>query len=195
MRRGWLFYTLCARGGYTSPMKLFQAFLAAVLTLTCVAASAQWQWVDKDGRRVFSDRAPPADILDKNIVKRPQGRGPNTKPAETASTDAESTPGATAPALAPAAPAVPKGAGVEKELEAKKKQAADAETAKRKAEEERITKAKVENCARAKQAKATYDSGIRVARTNAAGEREIMDDAARATEIKRIQGVINADCR
>lgn len=176
-------------------MKLFQAFLTAALALTCIAASAQWQWIDKDGRKVFSDRAPPADILDKNIVKRPQGRGASTKSADAASTDAESTPGAAAPALVPAAPAVPKGAGVDKDLEAKKKQAADAEIAKRKAEEERLTKAKVENCARAKQAKATYDSGIRVARTNTAGEREILDDAARAAEVKRIQGVISTDCQ
>lgn len=176
-------------------MKLFQAFLAAALTLTCMAASAQWQWIDKDGRKVFSDRAPPADILDKDIVKRPQGRAPSSKPAEMASTGTDSTPSAAAPALAPAAPAAPKGTGVDKDLESKKKQAADAEAAKRKAEEERITKAKIENCARAKQAKATYDSGLRVARTNAAGEREIMDEAARAAEVKRIQGVISMDCQ
>ena len=71
----------------------------------------------------------------------------------------------------------------------------DAEAAKRKAEEDRTTKVKIENCARAKQAKTTYDSGIRVSRTNAAGEREVMDDAARATEIKRIDSVIAADCK
>jgi hypothetical protein len=84
---------------------------------------------------------------------------------------------------------------IDKELEAKKKQAADAEVAKRKADEERVTKAKIENCARAKQAKTSFDSGVRIARTNAAGEREIMDDAARAAEAKRIQGIINTDCK
>jgi hypothetical protein len=84
---------------------------------------------------------------------------------------------------------------VDKELEAKKKQAADAEIAKRKADEDRVTKAKVENCARAKQAKTTYDSGVRLSRSNAAGEKEILDDAARAEELKRIQSVIAADCK
>jgi hypothetical protein len=39
------------------------------------------------------------------------------------------------------------------------------------------------------------DSGARLARTNAKGEREIMDDAARATESQRIQSVIDADCK
>jgi len=88
-----------------------------------------------------------------------------------------------------------RGAGTDKELEAKKKQAAEAELAKRKDEEARVTKTKVENCARAKQAKTTLDSGVRVSRSNAAGEREIMDDAARATELKRIQTVIDNDCK
>ena len=85
--------------------------------------------------------------------------------------------------------------GVDKELEARKKQAADAEAAKRKAEEERVTKAKIENCARAKQAKASLESGVRISRTNAAGEREFMDDSAKATELKRIQGIITSDCK
>jgi len=173
-------------------MKLFQTLLAMALVASCAAASAQWQWTDKDGRKVFSDRAPPVDVLDKNIVKRPQGRASSTPAPEAAAAGAEAAQGSPAPAT-PAAAA--KGVGVDKELEAKKKQAADAEIAKRKAEEERITKAKVENCARAKQAKTTYDSGIRISRLNAAGEKEILDDAARAEELKRIQSVIASDCK
>jgi len=78
--------------------------------------------------------------------------------------------------------------------EAKKKQAADMEAAKKRAEEEKITKAKIENCARSKQAKATMDSGVRIGRVNTAGEREVMDDTARAAEVKRVQAVMAADC-
>ena len=99
----------------------------------------------------------------------------------------------TTPAPAPAL-AASKPAG-DKTLEAKKKQAEEAEAAKRKAEEERIAKAKAENCTRAKQAKATFDSGVRVSRTNANGEREVLDDAARAAETQRIQGIIDSDCK
>jgi hypothetical protein len=174
-------------------MKLFQTLLAMALVGTCVAASAQWQWIDKDGRKVFSDRAPPVDVLDKNIVKRPQGRVSSTAAAEATATAGTEAAQASPTPASPAAPA--KGVGVDKELEAKKKQAADAEIAKRKAEEERVTKAKVENCARAKQAKTTYDSGVRISRTNATGEREVLDDTARADELKRIQSVIAADCK
>jgi len=149
---------------------------------------AQWQWIDKDGRKVFSDRAPPPDVADKNIVKRPPGRMPTQ--ASTAPDAPPADAAATAPVQVASAPK-----GIDKDLEARKKQAADAEAAKRKADEERVTKARVENCARAKQAKSTFDSGVRVARTSPSGEREIMDDAARAAELKRIQGIIDADCK
>ena len=169
-------------------MKMFHLLLIAALTGACGAAFAQWQWIDKDGRKIFSDRAPPADILDKSIVKRPAGRTPSAPPPQENTDSAD--------AAAPVLPASgSKVATIDRELEAKKKQAADAEVAKRTAEAERVTKAKVENCARAKQGKTSFDSGIRIARTNAAGEREIMDDAARAAEAKRIQGIIDTDCK
>jgi hypothetical protein len=173
-------------------MKMLQTLLLVTFALFSVAASAQWQWIDKDGRKVFSDRAPPAEILDKNIVKRPQGRTASTTQPEAASepVDAPSTSSTAAPPVAAA-----KGTGIDKELEAKKKQAADAELAKKKTEEDRILKVRIENCARAKQAKSSFDSGIRISRTNESGEKIVLDDAARAEEVKRIQSVINADCR
>ena len=180
-------------GRYTSRMNLTRPFLALVCAGLCTAALAQWQWIDKDGHKVFSDRAPPPDVIDKNIIKRPAGR---TVSAPTAALTDGATADAAQAAPAAATPAsVPKPSGLDKELEAKKKQAADAEAVKRKADEERVTKAKIENCARAKQAKSTFDSGVRVAKTNANGEREVMDDAARASELKRIQGIIDADCK
>ena len=155
-------------------------------------ALAQWQWIDKDGRRVFSDRAPPPDVLEKNIVKRPAGATKSATPVNPEPTQSD---GASASAAPLSAASGPKVSAVDKELEAKKKQAADAEAAKLKAEQDRVMKAKIENCARAKQAKATYDSGVRVSRTNAAGEREILDDAGRAAELKRIQSVMDSDCK
>jgi len=177
-------------------MKMIRTLSIAALAGLCFAASAQWQWIDKDGHKVFSDRAPPVDIQDKNILKRPAGHKPTAAPtSDGASTETDATAGAVAAAV----PVVPasgaKTGGLDKELEAKKKKTAEAEAAKRKAAEEQVTKAKIENCARAKQAKMTFESGARVGRTNAAGEREIMDDAARAEELKRIQGIIASDCK
>lgn len=170
-------------------MKMIHLLLMAALAGLGGAASAQWQWIDKDGHKVFSDRAPPTEIPDKNILKRPGNRVPMV-----AASDAVA--GEAAPAAAPALPVSAKQAGgLDKELEAKKKQAQEAEAAKRKAAEEEMTKARIENCARAKTAKTTFESGVRIGRTNAAGEREIMDDAARAQELKRIDGIIARDCR
>ncbi|MDP3605862.1 MAG: DUF4124 domain-containing protein, partial [Polaromonas sp.] len=39
-----------------------------------------------------------------------------------------------------------------------------------------------------------FQSGVRVASTNARGEREIMDDNTRAAELKRVQAVADRDC-
>lgn len=157
-------------------------FLVAVVCLLASHAWAQWQWLDSQGRPVFSDRPPPADILEKNILQRP------------------ATPAKTTAALPPAvagsgAASVIKPAGVDKELTERKKRAEETEAAKRREEEERILKVRAENCARARQARANLDSGMRIARVNEKGEREVLDDATRAAEITRLQSIVDADCR
>ena len=164
-------------------------FAACVCTLPLVAA-AQWQWIDKDGRKVYSDRSPPADIPAKNILKQPgNARMPSPHPV----IEGVNTPVAAASAAAPAASA-PKLSGKDKELEDKKKQAEAAEAAKKKAADEKFAQAKAENCTRAKETKATLDSGHRIARLNEKGEKEFLDDKQRDAEVKRIQTIIARDC-
>jgi hypothetical protein len=165
-----------------------------------LSVSAQWQWIDKDGRKVFSDQPPPADLPEKNVLKR-AGSPPRVSFAPTAANvpPADTAPGAPS-AAAPssgrtATASAAKPSGVDKELEEKTRKAEEAEKAKRAAEEQKVAQAKAENCSRARQGKATLDSGIRVARLNDKGEREIIDDKARASEQQRMQSVIDADCR
>ncbi len=169
-----------------------------VLALVCVVptvASAQWQWIDSAGKKVFSDQSPPPDIAEKNIVRRPGGGSPRvTFPQGTPSAAADTPEPGTAPAPATAASGA-RPSGVDKELEEKAKKAEEAEKAKRAAELQKVAQAKAENCNRARQSKATFDSGIRVARLNAQGEREIIDDKARAEEQQRLQTVIASDCK
>lgn len=172
-------------------MKIHTALLTVALFGVCSSVFAQWQWLDSGGRKVFSDRAPPPDVAEKNIIKRPNMAVRALPAAATEPNDGASNEQGTSPTASASAPL----GGVDKDLLAKKKQAADAEEAKRKAELERITKAKIENCARAKQAKASLDSGLRISRTNANGEREVLDDAARASERARAQTVIDSECR
>ncbi|MGZ5193844.1 MAG: DUF4124 domain-containing protein [Ramlibacter sp.] len=166
-------------------MNLLRATLLGVALALPAASFAQWQWIDKDGHKVFSDQSPPADIPAKNILKQPASRGRAVTPAEPAAPAAVAKP----------APAAPKLSGKDKELEEKKKQAEAAEAEKKKDQEEQVAKERAENCARVKSAKATLDSGIRLARTNEKGEREFLDDAQRAAEAKRLDAAIARDCK
>lgn len=167
-------------------MKNHARWLFLILCSASSLALAQWQWLDKDGRMVFSDRAPPVNVPDKAIVKRPGA--PQVVPTN----EATQAGTASAPLLATSASA---GLGVDKDLLEKKKKAEADQAAKAKAEEQRRLAIKADNCQRAKSAKAGLDSGVRLSRTNAQGEREILDDAARAAEAKRIQSVIDSDCK
>lgn len=157
-----------------------------------LTAFAQWQWIDKDGRKVFSDRSPPADIQEKDILKRPGGS--NRIAAAPTSASAPAAPTAAASAATGKAGA-PKLSGKDAELEARKKQAEEEEAAKKKTEEEKVAKAKADNCERAKRYLATLQSGVRISQTNAKGEREILDDTKRAEETKRTQEASDTSCK
>ncbi|MEO7953757.1 MAG: DUF4124 domain-containing protein [Polaromonas sp.] len=156
-------------------------------------ASAQWQWIDKDGRKVFSDRSPPTDIQEKNILKRPGSMNQQMPPppagagvaAAQGQMDSTSASKASAPRLS----------GKDVQLEARKKQAEEEEDAKKKQEEEKSAKARADNCERAKRGLASLQSGVRLSVANANGEREFMDDNARAAESKRLAAISESDCK
>jgi hypothetical protein len=168
---------------YTGAMKLLR-LMFFVLALVPVFASAQWQWIDKDGRKVFSDRSPPSDIPAKNILKQPGVR--SSAPAE--------EPAAAASSVAKAAVPAPKVSGKDKELEDKKKAGESAEAEKKKAHDEEVAKVRAGNCDRAKRSKAAFDSGARITRTDMKGEKVYLDDNERASEAKRNEAVIASDC-
>jgi len=169
-------------------MKTLRITCAALACMALLpAAFAQWQWIDKDGRKVFSDQAPPPDVPANKIIKRPGSR-----PAEPEPAAAEA---AAAAAPQAAAASMPKVSGKDKDLEERRKQAAAAEADKKKAQEQEAAKARAENCERVKSAKATMDSGVRLIVTNSKGEREIMDDDARAAETRRLDAIIARDCK
>ena len=166
-------------------MKLLRVTVLGLACALPALALPQWQWIDKDGRKVFSDQSPPADVPEKNIIRHPGARRPAAAESMAAAASQPAKP----------AQASPKLSGKDKELEQKKKQAEAAEAEKKKAYEEQVAKVRADNCERARGSKATYDSGVRIARTNAKGEREYVDDTARAAETKRLEGIIATDCR
>lgn len=178
------------RSTWVLAMKTLKFVLAVSLLAVSFSAAAQWVWLEKDGRKVYSDRAPGAEVPDKNILKRPGGA--QAKPVVTAEESTASEPGSAAskPLTRSAAASAPKLSGKDKELEDKKKQAEAAEKAKVKEAEEKNAKAKSENCERAKKNLATYQSGIRLKQSNAKGEAEYITDEARAAETARLESVI-----
>lgn len=165
-----------------------RVLLLALLCSAPLLASAQWQWLDKDGRKVFSDQAPPPDIPANRILRKPGMRAGATLPVEAGAPVAANTPAAGA--SNPLRPS-----GKDKALEDKRKQAEAADAEKKKAEEAKIAALRADNCERARQSKMTLDSGQRIALTNAKGEREFMTDEQRAAETKRMADIITRDCR
>lgn len=152
--------------------------------MALLPAAAQWKWVDKNRHVQYSDLPPPAGTAEQDILRRPdtaQRRAPLIQPAAPASAASG------APALVPRS--------VEPELEARRRKAEQDEASVKIVEAERQAAAKAENCTRARAQLRTLDSGVRVARSNSTGEREILDDAARAAETRRTREVISADCK
>ncbi|HUD33225.1 MAG TPA: DUF4124 domain-containing protein [Variovorax sp.] len=171
-------------------MKILHLLVVACLGTLSLAATAQWQWIDGNGKKVFSDQAPPISVPEKNIVRRPGGATSAPAPVLPQSATAASA----ALPRASASAGLPRPLGVDRDLEEKTRRAEDADKARQAAEAERVARAKADNCARARQGRSTFDSGIRIARINANGEREIMDDAARAAESQRLQSIIDSEC-
>lgn len=170
------------------PSMLASTLLVGVATLivsTSATAGMQWKWKDANGNIQYSDRPPPYGTPDKNILSRPAA-------ARAAAAQSVATP--SEPAAAASAPASEVAKGVDPELEAKRKKAEDDKKAAQKAEEEKAAKSRAENCARARTYQRTLNDGIRISRTNANGEREILDDKARAEEQRQVEDVIRNNC-
>lgn len=179
--------------------RLAAAMLAALLTgLAAMPAEAQWRWRDASGRVNVSDRPPPKEVPEKDILSRPstaQQRRAPAAAADAASAAASGPGAASAPAAAPLAPGASAPSGLQAEVEARRKRAEQEAAAKAKAEEEKLAATRAENCRRARSQVATLESGQRMARVNEKGEREILDDKARADEMQRARAVIASDCR
>lgn len=158
--------------------------LIAAIAACSIPALAQWQWIDSRGQKVFSDRAPPADIPAKSILRQP-GSAAASRPADSAPTEAVA-----APKAAEKSPET----GVDKGLEEQKRKQEQQEAEKARLEQVKRDKARQENCSRAKQAKTSLTSGQLLAHVNAKGERSFMDDSTREAELKRADAVIAAEC-
>jgi hypothetical protein len=160
--------------------------LSAVLVTVAPTASAQWKWKDGKGQVHVSDLPPPREVPDKDVLQRPSDTARRAAAAAAAQASAASAPG---PAAAPPKPRL------DPELEARRVRLEQEQKAKEKAAEDKAAGQRAENCQRARQQLATLESGMRLARVNDKGEREILDDKARADEMQRARQVIASECR
>ncbi len=151
--------------------------LGLLLALVSLAVQAQYQWRDKAGQMHVSDLPPPADVPEANVLKRPGARV------------ARSAAAAGLPASAASR------AGVDPEIEARRARAEQTDKARAKAEEDRLAEQRAENCQRARAQIGSLESGQRLARVNAQGERVLLDDRARADEVDVARRVMASDCR
>ena len=165
-------------------MKPVQNFLLAAIACCAIPALAQWQWIDAQGHKVFSDRAPPSDIPAKNILRQPGKSTTSIAPAPTSSEANKAQP------LVAAKPADTQ----DKALEEQKKKLQEAEAEKEKAKLAQAEKQRKENCELAQRTKATLASGQLVSHVNAQGERGFMDDDTRNAALKRAEATIASDC-
>jgi Domain of unknown function (DUF4124) len=159
-----------------TPLLALALILAAAFA---TPASAQWKWRDKNGVVQYSDLPPPPGIPSQDVLQR--------------STTGRQ--GVAGPAASAAASGV---RGADPELEGKRRTAEQQKNDKAKAEEraqaERVAIAKADNCSRAKGHMKSLEDGLRMVRTNANGEREVLDDKARAEEKARTREAIASDC-
>ncbi|MEO7116453.1 MAG: DUF4124 domain-containing protein [Caldimonas sp.] len=176
----------------TTMVRPFAAFLTLLAaSLICLPAQAQWKWRDKAGHVQYSDLPPPVGTPDQDILIKPTPGSRHSGPVPNAPVSIVSSGNAASAAASGAL--VPRTG--DSDLEAARKKAEAETAAKSKAEEQRIAGLKADNCARAKTQLTTLESGIRLARANAKGEREFIDDKQRADETKRTKDVISTDCK
>lgn len=160
------------------------------------AAQAQYKWKDARGQLHASDMPPPADIPERQVLQRPAGqRAAPGSPVPLAqrpagdSRAATTGPGRASEALA--APASPEDAEL-----ARRRQKAEAERqAQASAEAQRQASLRAQNCERARQQLAQLQSGQRLQRISATGERVPVDDATREADTALARQVVASDCR
>jgi hypothetical protein len=150
--------------------KLFIAVLA--LAFSTAAAAQQYKWVDQNGKTQYGD-VPPPGVQAQRLRPPPAGTAP-------------------APATAPAAKKGDKPLSPEAAYRKRQEDAQKENEKTEKAEQEAA--ARRENCARAQEQLRQLETGQRIARTDAKGERYFLDDAQVAQEMARTRQIVQQSC-
>ena len=164
----------------------FAPLTIQALLLAALPASAQvYSWKDKDGRTHYGDMPPPA-------VEATLLRGPQAGAAPPVRTSGEAGGAADLPAVV--SPSAPRSLA-EREQAFQERRAAEAEAAAKRAEEAAAKDETERFCASAQHELAALRAGQRMVRFNARGEREFLDDQARAEQAARLERQLAERCR
>lgn len=165
-----------------------RAIGAALLLLAASAAHAQYVWIGPNGTRQYSDRPPPPGTPASKIVKAP-GMGmasetpaPEAGPAEATSEGAKPADKKGPPTLAEREAAYRERAKQQQEQQLKQQQ------------EQEHQRQVAERCAAARESQAQLDSGVRMARVNADGQKSYMTDEEKAARRAQVNRALQ-DCR
>jgi len=156
------------------------ALALAALSFALPSAAQQYKWVDKDGRTQYGD-TPPAGV--KATPLRPPSR-PASAPAPEGKAAAKDAKDAKKGPLTAA----------EQDAEFRKRQA-EAQKSQEKADKAaQEQEAKRANCSSAQEQMRSVESGQRIQRTDAKGERYFIDDEQRAAELSKARKLVSEWC-
>jgi len=157
-------------------MKKPWVFLIA-LAMAGAAHAQLYKWVDKDGKTRYGDTPPPGAKA--TVMSAPaSGSAPAAAPAGAPGKDAKK---------GPLTPAEQEQDYRRRQLEAKKASEKDERESKDKA-------ARQEACAQASEAVRTMETGQRISRVNAAGERYFVGDDEVAQELAKARQAQQKNC-
>ena len=147
-------------------MKHIALAVAALLVVT-VANAEIYQWKDKNGKTIISDKPPTENVVE----QKKTSSDPSTASAATQKTAAD------------------------RELEFRKRQKESQESTEKAQKEQAASTEKQENCVNARRSLATLESGERVALRDDKGERYFLDDAQRPLEAEKARKAVEASCK
>ncbi|MCP5264605.1 MAG: DUF4124 domain-containing protein [Burkholderiaceae bacterium] len=166
---------------------------AIILGSCCATAMAQFQWRDGRGRMVFSDQPPPPSVPASRIIRNDMESFADRAGQQAAARRAAIASRRPARRDAPAKPANPtvvvETSGTKAAVGTEQAQAAAEKTA---ALERRARQQA--RCRELRENLQTLDSGIRVARVDARGEREFLDDLQRKHQRDTTVAALAKDC-
>ena len=186
----------------------FRFALVLALLLAAGAAHAQWVWRDANGEVTYSDSPPPADVSRSEILRQPTGAS-SSAAEETPSTPAApvANGGVVSANPRPVAPAAPVPQApqalrpgnapktlAEQDADFRKRQADQQKAEEKQAQDEAQETQHTDACNQARSYLNTLQSGARLMRPDANGERNFLDDEQRSAEIQKAQENIEKNC-